>query len=174
MSSKTIQMSVRLSQEDADFLTGLGASSASTPSEKLRQLIAQARERHDRTNSYEGALGLVRELLEPVAQTLRARELVTRQRSEMIADTLYWLPDVVAFLIAGPGAKPGKADAKELVEFEAGVAHRIFRFTDAMLRLAVTSKAPCYDPHVVATHMGGTLELAKLVLEQSRKTSQAS
>lgn len=164
-------MSVRLSEEDASFLNDLEIPGATTASEKLRHLIAQARDRSDQTHSYEGALGLVRELLEPVAQTLRARELATRQRSEMIADTLYWLPDVVAFLIAGPGAKPGQVDAKELVEFEAGVAHRIFRFTDAMLRLAVTSKAPCYDPNVVATHMGGTLELAKLVLEQSRKSA---
>lgn len=174
MSSKAIQMSVRLSEDDAEFLNELEVAGATTPSEKLRNLIAAARERREQANSYEGALGLVRELLEPVAQTLRARELATRQRSEMIADTLYWLPDVVAFLIAGPGAKPGKVDAKELLEFEAGVAHRIFRFTDAMLRLAVTSKAPCYDPDVVTTHMGGTLELAKLVLEQSRKASPSS
>jgi hypothetical protein len=174
MSSKTTQMSVRVSEEDAEFLADFEIAGANTPSEKLRHLIAQARDRQHQAHSYEGALGLVRELLEPVAQTLRARELATRQRSEMIADTLYWLPDVVAYLIAGPGAKPGKADAKELVEFEAGVAHRIFRFTDAMLRLAVTSTAPCYDPNVVAKHMSGTLELAKLVLEQSRKTSSGA
>lgn len=169
MSSKTIQLSVRLNEEDAEFLNELALAGAVTPSEKLRQLIAQSRQRQQQTDSYEGALRLVRELLEPAAQTLRTRELETRQRSEMIADTLYWLPDVVAFLIAGPGAKPGKADAKELLEFEAGVAQRIFRFTDAMLRLGVTSKAPCYDPDVVSNHMSGTLELAELVLAQIRK-----
>ena len=174
MSSKTIQMSVRVSEEDAEFLAAVEIPGASSPSEKLRHLIAQARERQEQGRSYEAALVLIRDLLEPVAQTLRARELSTRQRSEMIADTLYWLPDLVAFLMAGPGAKPGKADAKELVEFEAGVAHRIFRFTDAMLRLAVTSKSPCYDPDVVVAHMGGTLELAKLVLEQSRKSPAGS
>jgi hypothetical protein len=174
MSVKTIQLSVRISEADAEFLADLEVAGAQTPSEKLRHLIAEARARRDQGRSYEAALGLVRDLLEPVAQTLRARELVTRQRSEMISDTLYWLPDLVAFLIAGPGATGVNADGRELVEFEAGVAHRIFRFTDAMLRLAVTSKAPCYNPDVVATHMGGTLELAKLVLEQSRKTAPAA
>lgn len=163
MTSKTIPLSVRVSEEDAEFLAGLELDGAATPSEKLRALIAKARERHAEGRTYEGSLAIVRELLEPVSQQLRARELKTRQRSELIADTLYWLPDLVAYLMAGPATRPGKADAADLVEFEAGVAHRIFRFTEAVLRLGVTAKAPCYDPGVVNAGIGGTLELAQLV-----------
>lgn len=166
MTNKTAQVSVRVNDEDAAFLSQWESPGASTPSEKLRQLIAQARAQQEQGRTYEGALVQVRALLEPVAQTLRAQELSSRQRSEMIADTLYWLPDVVAYLISGGGTLNGGTTPQTLVEFEAGVAQRIFRFMDAMLRLAVTSKVPCYDPNVVEAHMGGTLELARLVLAQ--------
>jgi hypothetical protein len=171
MTSKTIPLSVRVSEEDAEFLASLELDGAATPSEKLRGLIAQARQRHGEGRTYEGALAIVRELLEPTSQQLRARELKSRQRSELIADTLYWLPDLVAYLMAGPSTRPGKNDAADLVEFEAGVAYRIFRFTEAVLRLGVTAKAPCYDPAVVTAGIGGTLELAQLVLasRQSKK-----
>ena len=170
MTAKTIPLSVRVSEDDADFLAALDLPGAGSPSEKLRALIADARKRHAEGRTYESSLALVRELLEPLSQTLRARELSSRQRSELIADTLYWLPDLVAFLLAGPANQkpviPAKAgsDGRELAEFEAGVAHRIFRFVEAVLRLGVTAKAPCYDPGVVTAGIGGTLELAQLIL----------
>ena len=172
MTAKTTQVSVRVSDEDAAFLAQ-GEPSGTTPSERLRQLIAQARAQQEQGGTYEGALLQVRALLEPVSQALRTREMASLQRSEMIADTLYWLPDVVAYLISGPKAL-GECEAPaSLIGFEAGVAQRVFRFMDAMLRLAVTSKVPCYDPNVVAAHMGGTLELARLVLDQHQKTPAA-
>ena len=161
MTAKTIPLSVRVSEDDAGFLAALGGGS---PSEKLRALIVDARKRHAEGRTYESSLALVRELLEPLSQTLRARELSSRQRSELIADTLYWLPDLVAFLMAGPAKVGAKSDGRELAEFEAGVAHRIFRFVEAVLRLGVTAKAPCYDPGVVTAGIGGTLELAQLIL----------
>jgi len=164
MTPKTIPLSVRVSEDDAEFLGALELPGASSPSEKLRALIVDARRRHAEGRTYESSLALVRELLEPLSQTLRARELSSRQRSELIADTLYWLPDLVAFLMAGPGKGGAKTDARDLAEFEAGVAHRIFRFVEAVLRLGVTAKAPCYDPGVVTAGIGGTLELAQLIL----------
>jgi hypothetical protein len=167
VSAKTIPLSVRISEEDAEFLAGLALPGATTASEKLRALIGQSRRRHAEGRSYEASLALVRELLEPLSLTLRARELSSRQRSELIADTLYWLPDLVAFLMAGPAPRAAKAgDGRELAEFEAGVAHRIFRFIEAVLRLGVTAKAPCYDPGVVTAGIPGALELAQLILEK--------
>lgn len=165
MPAKTIPISVRVSEADAEFLAALALPGAATPSEKLRALIEQARRRHAEGRTYESSLALVRELLEPLSQTLRARELSSRQRSELIADTLYWLPDLVAFLMAGP-AQRAKGEGRELAEFEAGVAHRIFRFIEAVLRLGVTAKAPCYDPGVVSAGIVGSLELSQLILEK--------
>jgi hypothetical protein len=162
MSGKSIPLSFRVTDEDAEFLAGLEIPGAITPSEKLRALITRARLEHAQERTYEGSLGRVRELLEPTSQTLRAREMTIRQRSELIADTLYWLPDLVAFLMAGP--ESSKKGGEDLKAFEAGVADRIFRFVEAVLRLGVTAKAPCYDPDLVTNGIAGTLELSQVIV----------
>lgn len=174
MPGKNIPLSVRVSEEDADFLATFEVDGATTPSEKLRALIASAKARKAEGRSYEANLALVRELLESVSQSLRARELATRQRSELIADTLYWLPDLVAFLMTGPGGKPSKHDARDMIEFEAGVAQRIFHFIEAVLRLGVTARAPCYRPGVISEGLAGTLELAQLILNHRSSTTRAA
>lgn len=163
MATKSIPISVRVSDDDAAFLAALQLSGAVTPSEKIRALIARAREDAERGHDYEASLGRVRDLLEPTSALLRAREMSSRQRSELIADTLYWLPDLMAFLAAGPEPSPRKGD-DGLKAFEAGVADRIFRFIEAVLRLAVTEKAPCYDPGIVSEGVRGTLELTGVIL----------
>ena len=162
MSGKSIPLSFRVTDEDAEFLAGLEIPGAITPSEKLRALITRARLEHAQERTYEGSLGRVRELLEPTSQTLRAREMTIRQRSELIADTLYWLPDLVAFLMAGP--ESSKKGGEDLKAFEAGVADRIFRFVEAVMRLGVTAKAPCYDPDLVTNGIAGTLELSQVIV----------
>jgi hypothetical protein len=169
MTAKSIPLSVRVSEDDAEFLAVLEMPGAVTPSEKLRGLIEQARARHAEGRTYESSLALVRELLEPVAQTLRAREMASRQRSELIADTLYWLPDLLAYLMTGPATRGNKTDARDLIEFESGVAQRIFHFIEAVLRLGVTSKAPCYQPELVSQGLAGSLELAQLILTHRRE-----
>lgn len=163
MAAKSIPISVRISDDDAAFLAALSLSGAATPSEKIRALLARARADAEDGQGYEASLTRVREWLEPVSQQLRAREMTTRQRSELIADTLYWLPDLMAFLMAGPDPSTRKAE-EGLKAFEAGVADRIFRFIEAVLRLAVTEKAPCYDPGIVSEGVRGALELTGVIL----------
>ncbi|HEU0153935.1 MAG TPA: hypothetical protein VFQ84_11400 [Arenimonas sp.] len=163
MASKSTPISVRITDDDAAFLASLELSGAATPSEKIRTLITRARTEAEEGRTYEASLVRIRELLEPTSQLLRARELTSRQRSELIADTLYWLPDLVAYLMAGPEHAPKKGD-DGLKAFEAGVADRIFRYLEAVLRLAVTEKAPCYDPSIVSEGVRGTLELTEVIL----------
>jgi hypothetical protein len=173
MAGKSIPISVRVSDDDAAFLAALDIQGAVTPSEKIRALIARARDDADGGNDYEAALTRVRAWLEPTSQRLRAREMSSRQRSELIADTLYWLPDLVAFLMAGPDPAPRKGD-DGLKAFEAGVADRIFRYIEAVLRLAVTEKAPCYDPGIVSEGIRGTLELTEVVLTRRNSPQRKS
>lgn len=163
MAGKSIPLSVRISDDDASFLAGLSLPGATTPSEKIRALLTKARTDAEGGQDYEAALIRVRDWLEPTSQQLRSREMTTRQRSELIADTLYWLPDLMAFLMAGPEPSTKKGD-EGLKAFEAGVADRIFRFIEAVLRLAVTEKAPCYDPGIVSEGVRGALELTGVIL----------
>lgn len=170
--SKTNQLSVRLSPEDAAFIEAFQAAEAHSVSDKLRLLIQQARLREASGRDYEAAVALVRELLEPASQAIRSREHQTRQRSEIIADTMYWLPDLLAYLMAGPqGNSAGDDGADDLVDFEAGLVQRIYRFVEAALRLAVTERAPCYDPKVIDRQLAGALDLARLVLARTDRTA---
>lgn len=169
MSAKSTPISVRITDEDAAFLAALELRGATTPSEKLRALLARARAEAEGGRDYEASLARIRDILEPTGQALRQLESSTRQRSELIADTLYWLPDLVAYLVAGPEAgadgRGGQAKATEALKaFEAGVADRIFRYIEAVLRLAVTARAPCYDPDIVRTGVAGSLELTQVIL----------
>lgn len=168
--SKSNQLSVRLSPEDSAFIEAFQPADAHSVSDKLRLLIQQARLREASGRDYEAAVALVRALLEPASHTIRSREHQSRQRSEIIADTLYWLPDLMAYLMAGPQVGGTPADgAGDLVDFEAGLVQRIYRFVEAALRLAVTERAPCYDPGVIDRHVAGALDLANLVIARTRR-----
>ena len=167
MSSKSTPLSFRVTDEDAEFLAGLEIAGAVTPSEKLRVLITRARMEHSQSRSYESSLTRVRELLEPTAQILRAHDVSSRQRSVLLAETLEWLPDLMACLMAGPeeSKKPDKTRTdKALQQFEADAAERLFRMVEALLRLGITSKAPCYNPELISHGLAGTLELSQLIV----------
>ncbi|KFN50039.1 hypothetical protein [Arenimonas composti] len=167
MAGKSIPLSVRVSDDDAAFLAALRIPGASTPSEKIRALIARARADAGDAGGYESLLAGLRDRLEPTAAELRQREAAGRMRSDLVADSLHWLPDLAAFLMAGPAPAPRKGGDEALKAFEAGLADRVFRYIEAVLRLGVTRRAPCYDPDIVAEGMQGTLELAGLILDRS-------
>ena len=52
-----IPVSVRITQEDADFIAELKIEGANTPSEKIRELLKQARLAHTQTRDYGAARG---------------------------------------------------------------------------------------------------------------------
>jgi hypothetical protein len=165
--------SVRVSDEDAEFLAALQIDGARTPSEKLRALIGRARAEANEGRDYEAALARLRAQLEPTAQRLRARELDGRQRSQLIHEVLQTLPDLAAFLMAGP-APATRSRQEDLVAFEQGVGDRAFRLIEAVLRLGVTEKAPCYNPDVVTQGAAGTLELSRVILSRRPRTHTGS
>ena len=51
-----IPISVRISQEDADFIANLQVEGANTPSEKIRELLKQARQSYTQPQDYGTAL----------------------------------------------------------------------------------------------------------------------
>lgn len=169
MSGKSIPLSVRVSDDDAEFLAALQLDGAVTPSEKLRALIARARAEAADGRSFEAALARLRAQLEPTAQLLRTRELETRRRSQLVLEVMQALPDLAAYLVAGP-APATRSRNEDLPGFEQGVADRLFRLIEAVLRLAVTETAPCYTPDVVTQGAAGTLELSRVILSNRQRT----
>ena len=64
--SKTVSISARISHEDAEFLSSLTIEGATTPSDKLRALLADARQRHAGLQDYSSNLSHSNAQLGPV------------------------------------------------------------------------------------------------------------
>jgi len=166
MSSRSIPISVRITPEDAEFIAAMDVAGASTPSDKVRAVLGEARRRRMESRDYPGCLAMLQEMLSPALRNLRQAELDHGMHSELVALLGEWLPEVMAVLIAS-AAEVGPAETEEsLHEVEAAVADRVFRLIDAVLRLGITRTCRGYDPEVISSRLGSALELAQVARAQ--------
>ena len=168
VSNKTVPLSVRISEADADFLNGLKFPGATTHSEKLRALIAEARQRRSGGHSYGDVLATLQEIEAPAERRLRDAEGRTRQHSELLAQAASWLPDTMAFLMGNlPEDDEDDDDAAERLRLlEDGMADRVFVFIERVLRMAVTRRNPCYDKSAISHRMEPVVELCDVIRSQ--------
>lgn len=163
MPEKSSTISVRISDEDAEFLARLKLSDARTASEKMRHIISQARKRQAGFHDYPAALETMRELFDAVQQRLRDQERQQNIHSELLTQSFEWLTDLAAYLLSGTDQEVDRRQQISLETLEAGVAERLFRIMDALLRLGVTPESPCYDPSVVRRNLPRILSLARII-----------
>lgn len=169
MPRKSIPISVRISAEEADFLAGLRIQDAATPSEKLRALIAAARDQHDASEL--GASALV----EPLRVAVQGGELVSDGFSAPLHALIDFLPDLHGFLeqalhsveAGGDGDLSSVSDdlrdfsSDELADLERGVNKRIFRLVESLIQATVTPRCHCYAPAQLREHVGQLAELLR-------------
>ena len=177
MSPKTSLLSVRLSDEDAAFLAQLERRGATTPSEKLRALLAEAREAHEARGDAATAVQRLQRELAPTIDAIRRYELETGRRSAVLTEVLHAVPELTGLLIAGPATSATTSkDAQDaaFLALEARVADRALALLEGLLRLAVTRTAPCYAPDVVARRIDPVLELGTLILHHRSSPERSS
>ncbi len=162
MSVQRIPLSVRISQEDADFISEVRIGDANTPSEKIRELLKQARLAHTQEQDYAGALASVERFLQAAKHHVLQAEQAHGVHSSVLARLFELLPDLLATLIADADAD---ADKQALQVYEEKVMRRIVRLTDAVLQLAVIGKGAAYDDNVLK-HLDNTLQLAQVVAQR--------
>jgi hypothetical protein len=162
---KTVPLSVRVSQDDAEFISRLEIAGAATPSDKVRALLADARKRQDGFRDYPGCLAMVQEMLSPTLQRLREAEHREDVHSELVLELAQWTPETLAFLLTS--LKEGD-DREHLEKFEQGVAERLFRLLENVLRMAVTSECHGYDPEVVRRRMPPVTELVDVIRDKTK------
>ncbi len=158
---KSVPLSVRVSPEDAEFIARTEIAGAETPSEKVRTLLAEARKRREGISDYSSCLGMVQEMLAPTLQRLRSAEHQERVHSELVLELAQWMPEALAFLLTSLSDDP--QDRSELQAFEEGVAERLFRLIENVIRMNVTEECRGYDPTVVAKRVGPVFELVKVI-----------
>ncbi|OAM23261.1 hypothetical protein A7P89_03925 [Eikenella corrodens] len=154
-----IPISVRISQEDADFIAELKIEGANTPSEKIRELLTQARLAHSQTHDYSTALAAQEQFFQVARRDVLHAEKEWGIHSHIVARLFEQLPDFAATLAAD---LPENAQAADLKRYECELMRRIVRLTDSILQLAVTGKGAAYDDTVLQ-QLENTLKLAKIV-----------
>lgn len=154
-----IPISVRISQEDADFIANLDIEGANTPSEKIRELLKQARLAHTQMHDYGTALGAVEQFFQAAKHDVLHAEKEFGVHSHILARLFELLPDLSATLAAD---LPENADLDMLKKYEREVMWRIVRLADSILQLAVTGKGAAYDDGVL-DELENTLKLAHIV-----------
>lgn len=160
MAARTIPLSVRITPEDAEFIAGLEVQGATTPSEKVRAVLSEARQRDTDFRDYRGCLSMAQELLAPSLRRVREAERELGVHSELVSKVGEWLPEVLAFMITSHAVDHGDQQGAPAKAFEAGVADRIFRLIEAVMRMGVTETCQGYDKSVVSSRLGPVLELA--------------
>ena len=154
-----IPISVRISQEDADFIAELKIEGANTPSEKIRELLTQARLAHSQTHDYGTALVAQEQFFQVARRDVLHAEKEWGIHSHIVARLFEQLPDFAATLAAD---LPENAQAADLKRYECELMRRIVRLTDSILQLAVTGKGAAYDDTVLR-QLENTFKLAKSV-----------
>ncbi len=112
---------------------------------------------------------MVQEMLAPTLQRLRAAEHRERVHSELVLELAQWMPEALAFLLTDLVDTDGDRDS--LQAFEEGVAERLFRLIENVVRMNVTTECRGYDPAVVSSRMGPVFELVDVI--RARNDSRA-
>jgi len=159
--AKNVPLSVRVSEEDAEFIARLQFTGATTPSDKIRAMIGEARRRHEGVQDFEGALSMLEDMLAPVLRRLQNAEMEQRLHSELLSHVAHWLPELVALLLTSFSSTK-RLEREHLQDLESELADRVFRLIEDVLRMGITRECRGYDPAVVARRMDPVLELAAL------------
>lgn len=167
MSTKLIPLSVRISQDDADYIAQLDIPDANTPSEKLRALISQSRQRQMGQHDFDSFMRLVRELISPSLQNILSIEHKEQMHSELISRFGEWLP--ATFSCLASFQTDGKNAKEELMLLERELADRLILLTGSILQLGVTSSCPCYDAELIGQRIEPLIELALMINQKNNK-----
>lgn len=163
MPSKQVTISARISHEDAEFLSQIEINGAKTPSDKLRAIISESRRRHSQVFDYAGSLQMVQEMILPIIQNIRKKEVDNQIHSEVITRLAEWMPDALAFLISSIPQTQSNDDPQLLYHLEQGLVERLLRLMASFLQLTITGICPCYQPDAIQKRITPILDLCDII-----------
>jgi hypothetical protein len=152
-------VSIRIPNEDMEWLATLNLQGANTPSDKLRALVAQIRRQQEGAADYAASSAWMRDLVTPLIAKLGAHENQQGAHSEVVRLIAEWVPQVMALLLSESNADT----TQRWTQLEDRLTARVFQLMTAVLRLGVTQKADCYDPNVMEKYLPQVIELANVI-----------
>lgn len=168
---KSIPISVRISQDEAESLARLRIPGATTPSEKLRALITEAHRREQGPADYAEAMAQVQQWLAPLFSAVQQAETEQAQHSDILAILREWLPDFLAVARLA-GKVEATLTADELHALERTIADRLFRLMERLFQLALISRCHCYDPELITKRMEPIRQLASIITLQQERSKE--
>lgn len=159
--SKSVPISLRITNEDAEFLAELQIENAVTPSDKIRALIREAKERKEHANNYSCCLNHVNEALSHIKSHIHHLEREQDHYSDVVHRFNDWLAEAYAF-VSSFHINPENREM-DLLQFEQGIVKRIFRLVEAIGRMGITETAPCYDKEIIVREMEPLRQISQLI-----------
>lgn len=174
---KSVPISVRITQDEAETLARMRIPGATTPSEKLRALIADAHRRQRGPADYTASMSEVQQWLAPIFEAVQLAEASQEQHSDIVALLHEWLPDFLAYVrLTGSitNTKEAERTSEQLSLLERGIADRLFRLMERVFQLALISRCHCYDPELINKRMDLIRQLAAIITLQQQRNKEES
>jgi hypothetical protein len=163
-------VSVRIPEEDIEWLMGLDIAGARNPSDRIRSLIAATRRQREGTSDYGACVDMLRDFLRPLQDVLSTAERREKLHSEVVTTILASLPEIMAEAIAFPPVPADGTAAAALARIEADLAARTMRLLVRLLRLSITPAVPAYDPTVLDSSLAEITSIADLIRDRRQLT----
>src|ERR1700759_874790 len=116
-------VSVRIPEDDLQWLMGLDIEGARNPSDRIRSLIGTTRRQRARTSDYVAGVAMLRDFLRPLQHVPGAVARREKIHWEVVATTLTALPEILAEAIAFPPV-PSDGPVATLRQIEANLPTR--------------------------------------------------
>ncbi len=160
---KSITLSVRISQEDALFLSQYKSEGKITPSDKLRALIRESREQQQGFQDFRHSIDMFEKMLAPINSAIRETEKVERMHSELVSRVMSWLPDTMALVVSASKQQENSHDRETLLALEEEMVDRVFRLVETVLQLGITESNSCYKSGAISSRVGPALDLFEII-----------
>ncbi|HRD65072.1 MAG TPA: hypothetical protein PKY50_02870 [Candidatus Competibacter sp.] len=160
-------LSIRIPDEDFQWLSSLQEADAKTPSEKLRALLARIRKQEAGMTSPELCAAWMQALARPFADTVSVYERQHKIHSDLVGLVSEWIPRIMATLVSARLSEG--ASQKEALDVEAVLAQQCFRLFASLLRAAVTTHPATYDEGVLDRYLPDIIEIADIIATRKRK-----
>lgn len=163
-------ISIRIPDEDFQWLLKLQEPGAKTPSERLRALLARARQQETGMSDPELCSAWMRGLAQPFVDSIAALERKSKIHSDIVSAVAERVPQIMATLASARAA--GNDAEKDATEAEATLTQQSFLLLTALLRTAVTSSPSTYDKKVLDRYLPDIIELASIISTRKGKELQ--
>lgn len=166
-------LSIRLPDEDFQWLLTACPEAGKTPSERLRALVANSRHQEAGRTDPQMCAASMKGLVQMLADSVAVWERHSMRHSELVGAALEMAPQLMAILVSSPPVDEtpeiGENTAKEL---EAALAQQCFRLLTRILRSMVTSIPEVYERESLERYLPDIVELVEIIANRKEKERQ--